>query len=80
MGRLARVLFLLLGLALIGVLVTQVDLAKVKTYLVEMGWAFPLIFLPYAVVYCCDTLGWRLAFGPSLTVPFRTLFLTRIGG
>jgi glycosyltransferase 2 family protein len=80
MGRLARVLFLLFGLALLGVLITQVDLAKVKTYLAEMGWAFPLIFLPYAVVYCCDTLGWRFAFGPSLSVPFRTLFLTRVGG
>jgi putative membrane protein len=80
MGRLARILFLFLGLALLVLLLTQVDLAKVKTYLAEMGWAFPLIFLPYAVVYCCDTLGWRFAFGPSLTVPFRTLFLTRVGG
>jgi uncharacterized protein (TIRG00374 family) len=80
MGRLARVLFLLLGLALLGILVTQVDLAKVKSYLAEMGWAFPLISLPYIVVYCCDTLGWRYAFGPSLPVPFYTLFLTRIGG
>jgi uncharacterized protein (TIRG00374 family) len=45
-----------------------------------MGWAFPLIFLPYIVVYCCDTLGWRLAFGPSVVIPFHTLFLTRVGG
>jgi uncharacterized protein (TIRG00374 family) len=80
MGRLARVLFLLLGMGLLVVIVTQVDLAKVKTYLAEMGWAFPLIFLPYIVVYCCDTLGWRLAFGPSLSVPFHILFLTRVGG
>ena len=80
MGRLGRVLFLLFGLALLVVLVTQVDLAKVKTYLAEMGWAFPLIFLPYIVVYCSDTLGWKFAFGPSLSIPFRTLFLTRVGG
>jgi uncharacterized protein (TIRG00374 family) len=80
MGRLARALFLLLGLGLIVVLATQIDLVKVKTYLVEMGWAFPLIFLPYIVVYCCDTLGWRLAFGPSVSIPFYTLFLTRVGG
>ena len=73
-------LFLLFGLALLVVLVTQVDLAKVKTYLTEMGWAFPLIFLPYTVVYCCDTLGWKFAFGPSLSIPFHTLFLTRVGG
>jgi glycosyltransferase 2 family protein len=80
MGRLARVLFLFLGLGLLMVLVTQIDLAHVKLYLHEMGWAFPLIFLPYIAVYCCDTLGWRFAFGPSLSIPFRTLFLTRVGG
>jgi glycosyltransferase 2 family protein len=80
MGRLARVLFLFLGLGLLIVLVTQIDLAHVKLYLHEMGWAFPLIFLPYIAVYCCDTLGWRFAFGPSLSIPFRTLFLTRVGG
>jgi glycosyltransferase 2 family protein len=80
MGRLARVLFLVFGLSLLVVLVTQIDLEKVKTYLDTMGWAFPLIFLPYIAVYSCDTLGWRLAFGPSLAVPFHTLFLTRIGG
>jgi uncharacterized protein (TIRG00374 family) len=80
MGRLARVLFLCLGLGLVVLLVTQIELAKVKTYLHEMGWAFPLIFLPYLIVYCCDTLGWKLAFGPTLVVPFHTLFLTRVGG
>jgi glycosyltransferase 2 family protein len=80
MGRLARVLFLFLGLGLLVVLVTQIDLAHVKIYLHEMGWAFPLIFLPYIAVYCCDTLGWRFAFGPSLSIPFHTLFLTRVGG
>jgi putative membrane protein len=80
MGRLARALFLLLGLGVLTVLVTQIDLARVKTYLHQMGWAFPLIFLPYVVVYLCDTLGWRFAFGPSLSVPFYTLFLTRMGG
>src|SRR5262245_35763455 len=80
MGRLARALFLFFGLGLLVVLVTQADLAHVKTYLHDMGWAFPLIFLPYIAVYCCDTLGWRFAFGPSLSIPFSTLFLTRVGG
>jgi uncharacterized protein (TIRG00374 family) len=75
-----RVLLLLVGLGLLAVLATQIDLAKVMTYLADMGWAFPLIFLPYIVVYCCDTLGWRLAFGPSVSIPFFTLFLTRVGG
>jgi glycosyltransferase 2 family protein len=80
MGRLARVLFLLIGLGLIGVLVTQINLAQVKTYLDEMGWAFPLIFLPYIAVYLCDTLGWKFAFGPSFAIPFHILFVTRVGG
>ena len=37
MGKLARALFLLFGLGLLAVLVTQIDLARVKTYLAEMG-------------------------------------------
>jgi glycosyltransferase 2 family protein len=80
MGRLARALFLLIGLGLIGVLLTQVELAQVTAYLHEMGWNFPLIFLPYIVVYLFDTLGWKLAFGPALSVPFHILFLTRVAG
>jgi uncharacterized protein (TIRG00374 family) len=80
MGKLARVLFLLLGIGLLAVVLTQIDLASVKAYFHEMGWAFPLIFLPYFVVYLCDTLGWRLAFGPSFSLPFHTLFFTRVGG
>jgi putative membrane protein len=80
MGKLARVAFLLLGVGLLVVVLTQIDLASVKAYLHEMGWAFPLIFIPYFVVYLCDTFGWRLAFGPSLTIPFHTLFFTRIAG
>jgi uncharacterized protein (TIRG00374 family) len=80
MGKVARLFFLLLGLGVLIVLATQIDLTKVKTYLHEMGWAFPLIFLPYTIVYICDTLGWRLAFGHSLPVPFHTLFFTRVGG
>jgi putative membrane protein len=80
MGRLARVAFLLLGVGLLVVVLTQIDLASVKAYLHEMGWAFPLIFIPYCVVYLCDTFGWKLAFGPSLAVPYPTLFFTRIAG
>jgi uncharacterized protein (TIRG00374 family) len=80
MGKLARALFLLLGIGLLAVVLTQINLARVRTYLHEMGWAFPLIFLPYCVVYLCDTLGWRLVFGPSFSISFHTLFFTRIGG
>ena len=37
MGRLARALFLLLGLGLLVVIATQIDLVKVKTYLGTWG-------------------------------------------
>src|SRR5262245_33563629 len=47
MARLARVIFLLVGIGLLAILVTQVDLAAVRAYMREMGWVFPLIFLPY---------------------------------
>jgi uncharacterized protein (TIRG00374 family) len=80
MGRLARVLFLLLGIGLLAVVLTKINLTTVGMYMREMGWSFPLIFLPYIVVYFCDTLGWKFAFGPSTTIPFHTLFLTRMAG
>lgn len=80
MGRLARVLFLFIGVGLLALVVSQINLHRVGMYMREMGWAFPLIFLPYIVVYLCDTLGWKFAFGPSIRIPFHTLFLTRIAG
>jgi uncharacterized protein (TIRG00374 family) len=80
MGRLARILLFLLGLGLLAVIVSRINLTMVGIYMREMGWAFPLIFLPYAVVYVCDTLGWKFAFGPSTAIPFRTLFMTRMAG
>ncbi len=80
MARLVRVLFLLIGVGLLAMLFTQVDLAAVRAYMREMGWAFPLIFLPYITVYLCDTLGWSWAFGPTVRVTFGTLFLTRMAG
>jgi glycosyltransferase 2 family protein len=80
MARLARVIFLLVGVGLLAILVTQVDLAAVRADMREMGWALPLIFLPYITVYLCDTLGWRWAFGPTVRVTFGMLFLTRMAG
>jgi putative membrane protein len=80
MSKLARLLLLLLGMGLLAFIVTRVDLATVGMYMGEMGWAFPLIFVPYIVVYLCDTLGWKFAFGPATTIPFHTLFLTRMAG
>ena len=49
MGRLIRVLFLLLGLALLVVLATQIDLMKVKTLFGGYGVGFPTDFPP---IYC----------------------------
>ena len=80
MARLVRVIFLLVGVGLLAVLFTRTDLAAVRAYMREMGWTFPLIFLPYIAVYLCDTVGWRWAFGPTVRIRFRTLFLTRVAG
>jgi putative membrane protein len=80
MGRIGRWIFLLVGLAVFALLLTQVDLGAVRSYIGEMGWGFPLIFLPYVAVYLCDTLGWRFSFGRPPAVPFRTLFLIRTAG
>lgn len=80
MGRVGRISLLLLGVALLTLLLTQIDLESVGTHMRQMGWGFALIFLPYVAVYLCDALGWKFAFGQSPSIPFHTLFLTRMAG
>jgi uncharacterized protein (TIRG00374 family) len=80
MARVGRASVLLLGIALLIVVLTQIDLGTAALHLREMGWTFPLMFLPYVAVYLCDALGWKFAFARSPSVPFHSLFMTRMAG
>ncbi len=66
-----RIFFLLLGLAIFGGFVHHAGLGEIIAVITRVGWYFPIILIPYCLVYCADSLGWYFAFGkrskPSLS-------------
>jgi len=76
---LIRFILLLLGLALFGWFVREVDPRLIWAELRLLGWFAPLVLMPYFAVYLMDTLGWRFAFGKSYpeTLSFAALFRVR---
>ena len=78
--KLARVLLLLVGLALLGVLVIQNDPAEIFASIARLSWKLGvLVCFPFALVTVFDTLGWRYAFLRD-RVDFRTLLGARLAG
>lgn len=77
-----RILFAILGIALCGWLVSHADWPSIRTNLARLGWAAPLVILPYTVVYMADTLGWKLSYGRegTGTARYRDLFKIRWSG
>jgi len=73
-----RILLLLLGLAVFGWFVREVDPRLIWAELRQLGWFAPLVLLPYLAVYLTDTLGWRFAFGKSLPGALSYAMLFRI--
>jgi len=76
------VLAVAFGLAILGWLLHHAGLAPVWERVRAIGWAAPLLLLPYALVTLCDALGWRytLPFAARARVPFPSLTLTRMAG
>lgn len=78
--RSLRVLLLLAGAALLGLLLAGVGPARVLAALDRLAWwQFALLCLPHAVVLALDSLGWRYAFARD-RVPFGTLLAARAAG
>jgi uncharacterized protein (TIRG00374 family) len=65
--------FLAGGLVVFALLLWKTRLDTVAELLWKARWAFPLVFVPYALVVVCETLGWGFAFPVGRSVPFRTL-------
>ncbi|MBX3745533.1 MAG: flippase-like domain-containing protein [Verrucomicrobiae bacterium] len=51
------------GLAALSWFAWQVDWPGTFRVLARLGWALPLVFVPYLLVYFADTAGWRSCFG-----------------
>lgn len=77
MKRLLKILLLLLGLALFAWFVHRAGVGAIADAFRTLGWLAPVALLPYALVYLCDTLGWRFAFGSHSPKP-RFLRLLRV--
>jgi uncharacterized protein (TIRG00374 family) len=65
--------FLAGGLLLFALLLWRTRLDHVGELLWQARWAFALIFIPYALVPVCETLGWRFAFPASRSLRFSEL-------
>jgi uncharacterized protein (TIRG00374 family) len=78
--RMARVLLLVMGLTVLGVLVWRNDPHSLLVSMQQLSWRVLIIVaFPFTLVNLLDTLGWRFAFRRD-GVPLRTLFSARLAG
>ena len=75
-----RLLVALAGLGLFAWFVHRAGLTEIVNAFGRMGWAAPLVLLPFAIVYLFDTLGWRFAFGRNPAPSFPLLMRIRWAG
>ncbi len=78
--RIVKIVFLILGLALIAWSVHHIGLGPILSALERLTWwQLLLVCVPYAVIMAIDTLGWRFAFTGE-PAPFHRLFGARLAG
>ena len=59
-----RLVFLLLGLALLAAVVMQVDLTAVFNHVQVLGWGMVAVLAVYLLSFLADTLAWQLLINP----------------
>ncbi len=78
-----KLLFLLLGLALLGLVLRQTDLVELWRRVEQIGWSgISIVIVLYAVNFLTDVVGWQLAFR-SIPLDLRwagRLYLVRTVG
>lgn len=78
--RVARLVLLVLGAVLLGVLIARNDPGAALAAIAQLGWRLGLVVcFPFVLVTTLDTLGWRFAFARD-RVPFPTLLAVRLAG
>ncbi|HYV57861.1 MAG TPA: flippase-like domain-containing protein [Candidatus Nitrosopolaris sp.] len=75
-----RVAAIVLGTVLLALLVSYAGLTPVLARFRALGWAAPLVLLPYLVINILDTNGWRCTLPATARVPFSSLYLVRMAG
>ena len=75
-----RIAAVVLGTVLLALLVSYAGLAPVLARFRILGWAAPLILVPYIVINVLDTSGWRCTLPAGARIPFSSLYLVRMAG
>ncbi len=78
-GRL-RLVLLGIGAAFLALVVWQAGPRAVAERLAAIGPRWPLILLPSGLAVLVDTLAWRYAFSPGVSVGLRALLRARLAG
>ena len=73
--RTLKILYFLIGVALLGVIITQTDLAEVGRIVVRIGWGAAVVLGLYFVTFLVDSFIWQLSL-PS--VPLGGAWLYRL--
>ena len=60
--RYLKPIYLLIGLALLGYVLGQTDLAEVWAYSREIGWGMAVVLAIFFVAFVVDSLSWQLTF------------------
>jgi len=68
------------GLALLGWLLHHTGLQPIWQRLRALGWAAPLVFVPYLFITMVDARGWRLTMPAPGRVPLLGTMLSRMAG
>jgi putative membrane protein len=68
-----KILFLILGVVLLGVIVAQTDVVHALSLLAKIGWGFVAIFALYFVGFVIDAYAWQLT-TPGVANNFKWLY------
>lgn len=79
-ARLAQLLLLAAGAALLAALVRRIGAAQLLADLRGFGWAFAGVVLLELVIDLCNTIAWRCTLPPEASVGFGRLFWVRQAG
>ncbi|HEY7534100.1 MAG TPA: lysylphosphatidylglycerol synthase transmembrane domain-containing protein [Nitrospiraceae bacterium] len=61
------------GVLVFALLLWKTGLDAVGQLLWNASWAFPLVFIPYALVMFCESMGWWFAFPSTRSMVFKDL-------
>ena len=76
-----KILSFVIGISLFAFLIYKIGVDNIYANLLSMGYKFPIIFLPFSLIFFLDTLGWQYSFNKwSKGIRLRNLYFVRWAG